>query len=152
MRAQAFYKLVTMDEADLYGRLFELLTEHNIAYCLIGGQAVNAYVEPLISLDLDVVVATDQIEKAADLLGHEFTIKRFPHRLSISSAQSGLRVQIQIDPRYASFPSRAEARDVLGVHLCVASLDDVLQGKIWAAQDPTRRGSKFQKDLLTSRD
>jgi hypothetical protein len=29
----------------------------------------------------------------------------------------------------------------------VARLEDVLQGKIWAAQDPTRRGSKRQKDL-----
>jgi hypothetical protein len=29
----------------------------------------------------------------------------------------------------------------------VASLDDVLRGKVWAAQDPTRRPSKRQKDL-----
>ncbi len=29
----------------------------------------------------------------------------------------------------------------------VASVDDVLRGKIWAYQDDTRRGSKRQKDL-----
>jgi hypothetical protein len=29
----------------------------------------------------------------------------------------------------------------------VASVDDVLHGKIWAYQDDTRRGSKLQKDL-----
>jgi len=29
----------------------------------------------------------------------------------------------------------------------VAKLEDVLQGKIWAALDPTQRGSKRQKDL-----
>jgi hypothetical protein len=29
----------------------------------------------------------------------------------------------------------------------VAQLKDVLQGKIWAAQDADRRGSKRQKDL-----
>ena len=29
----------------------------------------------------------------------------------------------------------------------VASVEDVLQGKIWAAQDPARRASKRQKDL-----
>ena len=31
--------------------------------------------------------------------------------------------------------------------LPVASLADTLQGKIWAALDPDRRGSKRQKDL-----
>jgi predicted nucleotidyltransferase len=31
--------------------------------------------------------------------------------------------------------------------LPVASLPDVLQGKIWAALDPERKGSKRQKDL-----
>jgi len=29
----------------------------------------------------------------------------------------------------------------------VAAIEDILQGKIWAAQDETRRGSKRQKDL-----
>lgn len=29
----------------------------------------------------------------------------------------------------------------------VASLSDVLQGKIWAYSDPQRRGSKRQRDL-----
>jgi hypothetical protein len=36
---------------------------------------------------------------------------------------------------------------VLGLELPVASVDDVLRGKIWAAEDPARRGSKRQKDL-----
>jgi len=36
---------------------------------------------------------------------------------------------------------------VLGLVLPVASLEDVLTGKVWAAQDPGRRGSKRQKDL-----
>jgi hypothetical protein len=38
-------------------------------------------------------------------------------------------------------------RKVLGLELPVASVEDVLQGKIWAALDPERRGSKRQKDL-----
>jgi hypothetical protein len=36
---------------------------------------------------------------------------------------------------------------VLGLRLPVAPVDSVLQGKIWAAQDPGRRPSKRQKDL-----
>lgn len=60
---------------------------------------------------------------------------------------SALRVQIQTDERYKSFVERAVDRDVLGVKMPVAALEDVLQGKIWAVSDPQRRGSKRQKDL-----
>jgi hypothetical protein len=56
-------------------------------------------------------------------------------------------VQFQLDPRYAAFVERAERRTVLGVVLPVARLEDVLQGKVWAALDPSRRASKRQKDL-----
>lgn len=36
---------------------------------------------------------------------------------------------------------------MLGLSLPVAVLEDVMRGKIWAVQDPQRRGSKRQKDL-----
>jgi hypothetical protein len=39
-------------------------------------------------------------------------------------------------------------REVLGVRLPVASVEDVLQGKIWAAMNPERRATKRRKDLL----
>lgn len=42
---------------------------------------------------------------------------------------------------------KASVREILGLRLSVASLEDLLQGKIWAASDPTRRPSKRQKDL-----
>ena len=51
------------------------------------------------------------------------------------------------DPRYAPFVGRAELRSVLGHTLPVAHVEDVLQGKLWAFQDDTRRPSKRQKDL-----
>jgi hypothetical protein len=38
-------------------------------------------------------------------------------------------------------------RDVLGVSMRVAAVEDVLSGKIWAAEDAARRSSKRQKDL-----
>lgn len=37
--------------------------------------------------------------------------------------------------------------DVLGYPMQVASVEDVLQGKIWAYSDDSRRRSKRQKDL-----
>ena len=95
----------------------------------------------------DVVVATEQMAALEPLFAQGYRVERFPHSLNVSRTGSDLRIQIQTDARYAPFVHRASARDVLGMRLTVAALDDVLQGKIWAAEDPSRRGSKRQKDL-----
>jgi len=147
MRALDFWKTVTMDRSDLLERFMALLTDHGIRYCVVGGQAVNAYVEPVVSLDLDLVVAVDQVASLESLLAKQFRVERFPHRLNVSLPDSDLRVQIQTDERYAAFVDRAVPRDVLGVSMRIARLEDVLSGKVWAAQDPARRASKRQKDL-----
>lgn len=106
----------------------------------------NYYAEPLISLDL--VVATDQLEAAETVFAQRFAVRRFPHSLNITPGSSNLRVQIQTDPRYGDFVDRAERGEVLGIKMLVASARDVLRGKVWAAQDPSRRASKKRKDLL----
>ena len=147
MQALTFWKTITMDHSNLLENLISLLNEQGIRLCVIGGQAVNAYVEPLVSLDLDLVVAVDQLEQAEALLESHFDLKRFPHSLNISISGSDLRVQIQTDERYSSFVKQAVTRTVLGLELPVASVEDVLQGKVWAILDPERRGSKRQKDL-----
>lgn len=147
MRAQAFWRVVVADHTDFLSRVIELLTMHGIRCCVLGGQGVNAYVDPVVSLDLDVVVAVEQLPELERLLGEEFTIERFPHSVNVSARGSDLRLQLQTDPRYEAFLARATVRDVLGVQLPVASLEDVLQGKVWAALDSTRRPSKRQKDL-----
>lgn len=147
MQALAFWKMITMDTTNLLETLIAFLQEQGIPFCVIGGQAVNAYVEPLVSLDLDLAVAVESLEDLEKHLTERFTVKRFPHSLNISLPGSDLRVQIQTDARYRAFVERASEADVLGIKLPVARLDDVLQGKIWAALDPERRGSKRQKDL-----
>lgn len=146
MKASTFRKTVTMDGTDLLGKLKGLLEELSIQYCVIGGQAVNAYVEPLVSLDLDVVVAMDQLPALESAL-EDFQVRHFEHSINLSLEGSDLRVQLQTDPRYAVFVARAEPRRVLGVTLNVARVEDVLQGKVWAASDERRRPSKRQKDL-----
>ena len=148
MQALAFWKAVTVDQTDFLETLIAWLKQHSVNYCVVGGQAVNAYVEPLVSLDLDLAVATGEIERIEPSLRERFAVERFPHSLNLSLPNSKLRVQLQTDPRYADFPLRAAMRDVLGVALQVAALEDVLQGKIWAASDETRRPSKRRKDLL----
>src|SRR4029077_11846724 len=87
----------------------------------------------------------DQVRK---LMQDRFHAEEFEHSLNISAAGSDLRVQIQTDPRYAPFVERSTVREVLGLHLPVASLEDVLQGKIWAASEPQRPRTERRKDLL----
>lgn len=147
MRALEFWKTVTVDDSGVLDRLIGLLTERKVRYCVIGGQAVNAYVEPLVSLDLDLAVAAEELTRLESILPPGFRVERFPHSLNVSWPGSDLRVQFQLDPRYSEFVPRAAEREVLGLLLPVAAVDDVLRGKVWAALDPTRRPSKRQKDL-----
>lgn len=138
---------MTLDEANLLDRFLAGLSGNGVRFCLVGGQAVNAYVDPVVSLDLDVVVAADDLARVEPLLEREFRLERFPHSLNASAPGSDLRIQIQTDPRYRAFVDRAAPRSVLGRELPVAAVEDVLSGKVWAAEDVTRRSSERQKDL-----
>ena len=147
MRARAFWKAVTVDRSDFLDRLIGFLRDHAIRYCVVGGQAVNAYAEPVVSLDLDLVVAVDQLAQVEALMRAAFTVKPSAKGLDISAHGSDLVVQLQTDPRYFAFVDGAAVREVLGIQLPIARPEDVLQGKIWAVMDETRRPSKRQKDL-----
>lgn len=138
---------MTVDKSDLLDRLLTLLRERHVRFCVIGGQGVTAYAEPVVSLDLDLVIAVGDVDALTPTLESLFQVERFEHSLNISADGSDLRVRIRHDPRYRTFVDRAHERDVLGERLPVARIEDVLQGKVWAALDPTRRASKRQKDL-----
>jgi hypothetical protein len=148
MQALAFWKAVIVDHADFLETLVSFLEEQAVVYCVVGGQAVNAYVDPLASLDLDLALAVGEMERIEPLLHQRFQVERFPHRLNLALQGSKLRVQLQTDPRYQEFAGRASRREVLGVMLPVAAVEDVLQGKLWAAADEARRPSKRRKDVL----
>lgn len=147
MRALTFWQMVTVDRSDFLKAFLEILAKEHIRFAVIGGQGVNAYAEPVVSLDLSLVVAADQLEPLASLLEMRFRLERFPHSLNVSDPGSALRIQIQTDPRYPAFVERAAPREVLGVNLPVAEIRDVLQGKVWAASDASRRPSKRLKNL-----
>ena len=136
-----------MDHVDFLERTLQVLEEADARYCVIGGQAVNAYAEPVVSLDLDLALAPGELERLGALLGPPIRVERFAHSVNLSAPGSDLRIQLQVDPRYEEFPARAEVREVLGHRLPVARLEDVLRGKVWAASDLSRRASKRQKDL-----
>lgn len=147
MTSKIFMNKVTNSQVDFLQEVLNILKEQGIPFCVIGGLAVNAYAEPVVSLDLDVVIATMQIDKLVDLLNKRFKVEKQPHSINVSTPSSDIRVQIQTDARYQEFINRAGFKDVLGYHIPVADIADVLQGKIWAYSDPTRRPSKRQKDL-----
>ena len=67
-----------MDHANLLESLIQLLNEQKVKYCVIGGQAVNAYAEPLVSLDLDLVVAIDDLKRLEPIFNQRFKVDRFP--------------------------------------------------------------------------
>jgi hypothetical protein len=115
------------------------------AFCLIGGLAVNHYVEPVVTLDADFAVAGHS-RAAQALRDRGFEVQEYPHSLNAQLPGSRLRVQVTLDKRYQAFPSRAVMGEVFGVHLPVAALEDLVQGKLWALADPQRRASKKAKD------
>jgi len=75
-----------------------------------------------------------------------FKISQFEFSVNAQKPGSDLLIQLTRDERYQPFVTRAETREVLGCRIPVASLPDLIQGKIWAWQDPRRRLSKRTKD------
>ena len=147
MTEKEFFNAVSNGKADIIQILLDALSTTGADYCVIGGLAVNAYAEPVVSLDLDVVVAAESIEVVCKAVEVHFAIERFPHSVNLSTGKSDLRILLQTDPRYQEFISKATTQTVLGYRMRVARVEDVLLGKIWACSDAERRRSKRQKDL-----
>jgi uncharacterized protein YfkK (UPF0435 family) len=148
MTGKEFVNRIANGKSDIIQIFLDILSKTGSRYCLIGGLAVNAYVEPVVSLDLDIVAAVEDVGaicKAAEEL--DLKVEQFEHSVNISSDKSDLRIQLQADPRYQEFVSNADDRNVLGYKMKVARIEDVLEGKVWAYMDKERRKSKRQKDL-----
>ena len=147
MTRREFARRVWNGKEDVLKAFLKCLSRAKIKFCVIGGLAVNAYAEPVVSLDLDIVVPAFQVPKLTGALPSAAKTKRFAHSLNIEFPGSDVRIQVQTDERYEPFLERARKKSVLGYMMPVAHVEDVLQGKIWAASDASRRASKRQKDL-----
>jgi len=148
MTGKKFMNTVANGKEDILQIFLNILKRTKTAYCIVGGLAVNAFVEPVVSLDLDVVIESKDIDKVSkEIVDKGFKVERFEHSMNLTSSKSDLRIQIQTDSRYQEFLSRASSKEVLGYKMNVASIEDVLQGKVWAYSDEKRRMSKRQKDL-----
>jgi hypothetical protein len=145
MTQKEFLNKVANGKRDLLQEFIDILEQHHLPYCIIGGLAVNAYADPVVSLD--IVVATEKHEELKKFLPSDVSVKQERHSINISSKLSELRIQIRTDHRYQEFINRASQKNVLGYTMLVATPEDVIQGKAWAYQDIERRPSKRQKDL-----
>lgn len=116
-------------------------------YCVIGGLAVNTYVRPVYTMDADFVIAAEKLPHVrAELLAAGFAVHEETWSLNAQKAGSDLRIQFTKDPRYQPFIVAAMPAKVLGCDAMVASLRDLVTGKILAWSDPQRRLSKRKKD------
>ena len=149
MTMRQFYDWQTAGGGDDVSRLVATLERGEIAWCMIGGLAVNHWArEPLATADVDVVIAAGQVEAAVKALRKAgFTAKKFAWSVNLKG-RSQVTVQISTEEFYRDFPSRSVPADIHGILMRVASREDTLHGKLLAYQDPQRRASKRQKDLL----
>ena len=148
MGALAFWKVVVQDRSNFLDRVIEMLEAEGIEYCVVGGVAVNAYAEPVITQDLDIVVATNDVERAKRLFELHFKVREFDFSYNVYEPDSGLQVQLQLRPELAEVLTRAERREVLGLSLPVAAPPDLVDAKVAAATEPRRRTSKRAKEIL----
>ena len=144
MSEQEFLAALTGHDSDL--RLaVDALGATGQPFCLIGGLAVNHYVEPVVTLDADFAIAAPT-GLADALRAAGFVVEEFALSVSAQLPGSRLRIQITVNSRYGAFPARAVAGELFGVRLPIAALDDLVQGKLWAFTDTSRRASKRAKD------
>jgi hypothetical protein len=142
------YELTTQGGATDFARLIEICQSFG-SYCLIGGLAVNCYVEPVYTLDADIVVIAASLPKLAAYLREQgFKVEEHQHSVNVLAPESKLRIQFTTDERYQAFLSRSMEAKVLGLLVKVATLEDVAQGTLLAYSDPQRRLSERKKGEL----
>jgi hypothetical protein len=148
MTAKKFYDWQTVGGTDDVMRLVDCLERADIPWCAIDGVAVNHWAaEPMVTQDVDFVVATDAVERAVTVLTEAgFRAERFPGSINFKG-QSKVSLQLGTEDFYRDYPARSVPADVHGILLRVAALEDTLRGKIKAWSDAARRQSKRLKDL-----
>ena len=148
MTAKQFYDWQTSGGTNDVMRLVDCLERADIAWCVIGGVAVNHWAEhPLVTQDIDLVVASEAVERTVSLLEQAgFHSERFKWSVNFKG-RSAISIQLSTEDFYRDFPSRAVPADVHGILMRVATLEDTFRGKIKAWSESGRRQSKRIKDL-----
>lgn len=108
MTAKQFFDWQTAGGTNDVMRLVDCLERADIAWCAIGGIAVNHWAaEPMVTQDVDFVVATDAVERTISLLEDAgFRSERFDWSVNFKG-QSRVSIQLSTEEFYRDFPSRA---------------------------------------------
>ena len=147
MKLTEIYDSVVAEGSSAFAEVIAILEQAGARYAVIGGLAVNSYVEPVFTADADIVIALNEIDRfTSALLERGYTVERYPFSLNFRKEGSDLSLQLSTDPAYQGLLDRSERKEVLGVLASVASLRDLVEGKIRAWSDPERRLSKRAKD------
>jgi hypothetical protein len=148
MTATEIFESVTNGGASDFVEVVAVLNRYK-PWCLIGGLAVNCFAEPVYTTDVDVVVVATNLEQIeCDLKAAGFRVRRFEHSMNAQRPASKLNVQFTTDGRYQEFVTNVTQQEVLGLVIPVASVENIIRGKVWAWQDRMRRVSKRKKDEL----
>lgn len=148
MTERQFFDWLTEGGVNDVTRMIAVLEGLGVSWCMIGGLAVNHWAqEPMVTRDVDIVIALDQVEPVVEAFSAAgFEVRRFPYSVNLDGG-SKVSIQISTDEMYREFPARGVPADIHGILMRVASLEDTLAGKLAAWSDKGRRGSKRQKDL-----
>ena len=148
MTPKRFYDWQTAGGTDDVMRLVDCLERADVAWCAIGGIAVNHWArEPMVTRDVDFVVAAASRDLAVRMLEEAgFQSERFPWSVNFRG-RSNVGLQLSTEDFYKDFPERSVPADVHGILMRVASLEDTLRGKTKAWKEAQRRQSKKIKDL-----
>ena len=148
MTPKKFYDWQTAGGTNDVMRMVDCLERADISWCAIGGVAVNHWAaEPMVTQDVDFVVAAESVEIATKFLEEAgFRSERFEWSINFRG-HSKVSIQLSTEDFYKDFPSRSVAADIHGILMRVASLENTLRGKIKAWRDMERRQSKKFKDL-----
>jgi hypothetical protein len=143
-----FYDWQTAGGGGDVSLLVATLERLEIAWCMIGGLAVNHWAtEPMATADVDIVIASERIDEAVKALqAVGFKAKKFKWSVNLQG-RSKVSVQISTEKVYQEFPGRSVPADIHGILMRVAGLRDTLAGKLLAYRDKECRASKRQKDL-----
>jgi hypothetical protein len=146
-----------------YLDLFRSLEQHRVRYLLVGGLAVNLYGVPRMTMDVDVVLALDSanlqeflavarelklkpalpvaLEELLDPVKRsEWVERRNMVAFSLCSGEKNIPavdVLIGVDLPFEQAYSRREVRDLAGIGVSLAAVDDLIALKEQAgrAQD-----------------
>ncbi len=148
MTGKQFYDWQTRGGTDDVMRLVDCLEREDVAWCIIGGVAVNHWAQqPMVTQDVDFVVAVEAVERTVSLLEEAgFRSERFEWSVNFKG-RSAISIQLSTEDFYRDFPSRAVPADVHGILMRVASLKDTLRGRIKAWSEPQHRQTKRIKEL-----